>query len=128
MEFELLDIYKKIYTNPAESMYRLLEMEKHIDAFSNPHFKAMLESFILIIYYNNREYEKMLKHAYKELKYAEEGKIISPVATSIDDDLLIGGESCFEDIVENVTNKLSDSLKKKTEESFEKRFLMKKKK
>lgn len=58
----------------------------------------------------------------------EEGKIISPVATSIDDDLLIGGESCFEDIVENVTNKLSDSLKKKTEESFEKRFLMKKKK
>ena len=34
----------------------------------------------------------------------------------------------FEDIVENVTNKLSDSLKKKTEESFEKRFLMKKKK
>lgn len=82
MEFELLDIYKKIYTNPAESMYRLLEMEKHIDAFSNPHFKAMLESFILIIYYNNREYEKMLKHAYKELKYAEEGKIISRIVNS----------------------------------------------
>ena len=57
-------------------------MEKHIDAFSNPHFKAMLESFILIIYYNNREYEKMLKHAYKELKYAEEGKIISRIVNS----------------------------------------------
>lgn len=58
----------------------------------------------------------------------EEGKVVSPVASSIDNDLLIGGESCFEEIVENVTNKLSDSLKKKTEESYVKRFLMKKKK
>ena len=58
----------------------------------------------------------------------EEGKVISPVATSIDNKLLIGGGSCFEEIVEQVTNKLSDYLKKKTEESFEKRFLMKKKK
>ena len=82
MEFELLDIYKKIYTNPAESMYRLLEMEKHIDAFSSPYFKGMLESFILIIYYNNHEYEKMLKHAYKELKYAEEVKVISKIVNS----------------------------------------------
>ena len=82
MEVELLDIYKKIYTRPAESLYRLLEMEKHIDAFSAPHFKAMLESFILIIYYNNHEYEKMLKHAYKELKYAEEVKVISKIVNS----------------------------------------------
>ena len=82
MEFELLDIYKKIYTNPAESMYRLLEMEKHIDAFSSPYFKGMLESFILIIYYNNHEYEKMLKHTYKELKYAEEVKVISKIVNS----------------------------------------------
>ena len=58
----------------------------------------------------------------------EEGKVISPVASSIDNELLIGGESCFEEIEEQVTNKLSDSLKKKTEESFEKRFLMKRKK
>ena len=40
----------------------------------------------------------------------EEGKVISPVATSIDNKLLIGGESCFEEIVEQVTNKLSDYL------------------
>ena len=58
----------------------------------------------------------------------EEGKVISPVASSIDNELLIGGESCFEEIEEQVTNKLSDSLKKKTEESFEKKFLMKRKK
>lgn len=57
----------------------------------------------------------------------EEGKIISPIVSSIDDDLLTCGESCFEEIVEQVTNKLSDSLKKKTAESFTKRFLMKKK-
>lgn len=57
----------------------------------------------------------------------EEGKVISPVASSIDNDLLIGGESCFEEIEEQITNKLSDSLKKKTEESFEKRFLMERK-
>lgn len=82
MEVELLDIYKKIYTRPAESLYRLLEMEKQIDAFSASHFKAMLESFILIIYYNSHEYEKMLKHAYKELKYAEEEKIVSKIVNS----------------------------------------------
>ena len=58
----------------------------------------------------------------------EEGKVISPVASSIDNDLLIGGESCFEEIEKEVTKKLSDSIKKKTEESFEKRFLMKRKK
>ena len=57
----------------------------------------------------------------------EEGKVISPVASSIDNDLLIGGESCFEEIEKEVTKKLSDSIKKKTEESFEKRFLMKRK-
>ena len=57
----------------------------------------------------------------------EEGKVISPVTSSIDNDLLIGGESCFEEIVKQVTKKLSDSIKKRTEESFEKRFLMKRK-
>ena len=57
----------------------------------------------------------------------EEGKVISPVASSIDNDLIIGGESCFEEIVKEVTKKLSDSIKKRTEESFEKRFLMKRK-
>lgn len=32
----------------------------------------MLESFILIIYYNSHEYLKMLNHSYAELRYAEE--------------------------------------------------------
>ena len=58
----------------------------------------------------------------------DKGKIISPVVSSIDNDLLIGGESCFEEIVEQVTNKLRESIKENTEESLVKRFLMKKKK
>ena len=54
----------------------------------------------------------------------EEGKIISPIATSIDNHLLIGGDSSFEEILDKVTKKLSDSVKKSTEESFTKRFLI----
>ena len=82
METELLCIYKDIYNKPAEALAKLLNMEKQIDALSSPHFKGMLESFILIIYYNTHEYPKMLKHAYKELKYAEESKVISRIVNS----------------------------------------------
>ena len=82
METELLCIYKEIYNKPAEALEKLLNMEKQIDALSSPHFKGMLESFILIIYYNSHEYHKMLEHAYKELKYAKEGKLISKIANS----------------------------------------------
>lgn len=82
MEAELLYIYKEIYNKPAEALEKLLNMEKQIDALSSPHFKGILESFILIIYYNSHEYHKMLEHAYKELKYAKEGKLISKIANS----------------------------------------------
>ena len=75
-------IYKEIYNKPAEALEKLLNMEKQIDALSSPHFKGILESFILIIYYNSHEYHKMLEHAYKELKYAKEGKLISKIANS----------------------------------------------
>ena len=82
MEAELLYIYKEIYNKPAEALEKLLNMEKQIDALPSPHFKGILESFILIIYYNSHEYHKMLEHAYKELKYAKEGKLISKIANS----------------------------------------------
>lgn len=82
METELLYIYRDIYDKPAETLAKLLNMEKQIDALSSPYFKGMLESFILIIYYNTHEYPQMLKHAYKELKYAEESKIISRIVNS----------------------------------------------
>ena len=72
MEAELLYIYKEIYNKPAEALQDLLEMEKHIDDLSSPYFKGMLESFILIIYYNSHEYQNMLNHSYAELRYAEE--------------------------------------------------------
>src|SRR5699024_6218651 len=68
-----------------------------------------------------------LKSCTLDLYINEEGKVISPVANSIDNKLLIGGGRCLEEVVEQVTNKLSESIKKKTEESFTKRFLMKKK-
>ena len=82
MEAELLCIYKEIYDKPAEALSKLLNMEKQIDKLSSPDFKGMLESFILIIYYNSHEYQKMLKHAYKELKYADESKSISRIVNS----------------------------------------------
>lgn len=82
METELLNIYKYIYNKPAEALSKLLNMEKQIDELSSPDFKGMLESFILIIYYNSHEYQKMLKHAYKELKYANESKNISRIVNS----------------------------------------------
>ena len=82
METELLCIYKDIYNKPAETLAKLLNMEKQIDALSSPYFRGMLESFILIIYYNSHEYNKMLKHAYKELKYADESKSISRIVNS----------------------------------------------
>ena len=75
-------IYKYIYNKPAEALSKLLNMEKQIDELSSPDFKGMLESFILIIYYNSHEYQKMLKHAYKELKYANESKSISRIVNS----------------------------------------------
>ena len=82
MEAELLYIYKEIYNKPAEALEKLLNMEKQIDALSSPYFKGMLQSFILIIYYNSHEYHKMLEHAYKELKYADESKSISRIVNS----------------------------------------------
>lgn len=81
-ETMLFCLYKKIYTCPSEALPQLLEMEKQIDELSSPHFKGILESFILIIYYNNHEYSEMLKHAFKELKYAKEGKNISKIINS----------------------------------------------
>ena len=42
----------------------------------------MLESFIVAIYYNNHEYEKMLEYSYKELGYAKEGNIASKIINS----------------------------------------------
>ncbi len=57
----------------------------------------------------------------------EEGKIISPIASSIDDDLLIGGDSCFDEIVKVVTIKLRETLKNSVEDTLVKRFLMKRK-
>ena len=71
IEAELLYIYKEIYNKPAEALTKLLEIEKNIDELSSPYFKAMVESFIMIIYYNNHEFNKMLKHAYLEYKYAK---------------------------------------------------------
>ncbi len=71
MEAELLCIYKEIYNKPAESLIKLLKIEKNIDNFSSPYFKAMVECFIMIIYYNNHEFNKMLKHAHLEYKYAK---------------------------------------------------------
>ena len=62
MEAELLCTYKEIYNKPAEALTKLLHMEKNIDNFSFPHFKGILESFIVIVYYNNHEYKEMLKH------------------------------------------------------------------
>ncbi len=71
MEAELLYIYKEIYNKPAEALTKLLEIEKNIDDLSSPYFKAMTECFIMIIYYNHHEFNKMLKHAYLEYKYAK---------------------------------------------------------
>ena len=82
METELLCLYKEIYNKPAETLAKLLSMEKNIDNLSSPHYKAMLESFLLTIYYNNHEYEKMLEYSYKELEYAKKGKIISKIINS----------------------------------------------
>ena len=82
METELLCLYKEIYNKPAETLAKLLSMEKNIDNLSSPHYKAMLESFLLTIYYNNHEYEKMLEYSYKELEYAKEGNIASKIINS----------------------------------------------
>ena len=82
MEAELLCIYKEIYNKPAEALTKLLHMEKNIDNFSFPHFKGILESFIVIVYYNNHEYKEMLKHAYKELYFAKQTKEISRIINS----------------------------------------------
>ncbi len=68
MEAELLCIYKEIYNKPAEALTKLLEMEKNIENLSSPYFKAMVECFIMIIYYNNNEFQRILPHAYKELE------------------------------------------------------------
>lgn len=81
MEAELLSTYKSLYTRPSE-IIKLLKMEKNIDEFSSPYFKGLLESFITAIYYNNHEYHKMLKHAYKELTYANETKEIERIINS----------------------------------------------
>ena len=82
MEAELLCTYKEIYNKPAEALTKLLHMEKNIDNFSFPHFKGILESFIVIVYYNNHEYKEMLKHAYKELYFAKQTKEISRIINS----------------------------------------------
>lgn len=82
METELLRIYKEIYNKPAESLKKLLNIEKNIDDLSSPYFKAMVESFIMIIYYNYNEFQKILPHAYKELYYINKTHDIKRIITS----------------------------------------------
>lgn len=79
METELFMIYKNIYNKPSESLQKLLEMEKQIEKLSSAYYKGFLESLIVVIYYNNHEYKKMLEHSYQELKYANETKEIKRV-------------------------------------------------
>ena len=82
MEAELLCIYKEIYNKPAEALTKLLEMEKNIESLSSPYFKAMVECFIMIIYYNNNEFQRILPHAYKELEYINKTHDIKRIITS----------------------------------------------
>ncbi len=82
MEAELLRIYKEIYNKPAEALTKLLEMEKNIESLSSPYFKAMVECFIMIIYYNNNEFQRILQHAYKELEYINKTHDINRIITS----------------------------------------------
>lgn len=82
METELLCIYKEIYNKPAEALTKLLEMEKNIESLSSPYFKAMVECFIMIIYYNNNEFQRILPHAYKELEYINKTHDIKRIITS----------------------------------------------
>lgn len=82
MEAELLCIYKEIYNKPAEALTKLLEMEKNIESLSSPYFKAMVECFIMIIYYNNNEFQRILQHAYKELEYINRTHDINRIITS----------------------------------------------
>ncbi|OKZ24809.1 MAG: hypothetical protein BHV77_03880 [Bacteroides sp. 43_108] len=82
MEAELLCIYKEIYNKPAEALTKLLEMEKNIESLSSPYFKAMVECFIMIIYYNNNEFQRILQHAYKELEYINKTHDINRIITS----------------------------------------------
>lgn len=82
METKLLYIYMNLDNKPSGTIYELLEMENHIDKLTNPYYKGMLESLILIIYYNNHEYKNMLEHAYKELRFATETKDINKIINS----------------------------------------------
>ena len=82
MEAELLCIYKDIYNKPAESLTKLLEIEKNIENLSSPYFKAIVECFIMIIYYNNNEFQRILPHAYKELDYINKTHDIKRIITS----------------------------------------------
>lgn len=79
METRLLQLFTTINYEAEKALPELLLMEKNINNLSSPHYKAMLESFLVAIYYNHHEYEKMLEHSYKELEYAKEGKIISKI-------------------------------------------------
>lgn len=79
MKTELFIIYKNIYNNPSESLHKLLEMEKQIENLSSAYYKGFLESLIVVIYYNNHEYQKMLEHSYKELRYANETREIARI-------------------------------------------------
>lgn len=82
METRLLQLFATINHEAKKALPELLLMEKNINNLSSPHFKAMLESFIVAIYYNNHEYEKMLEYSYKELEYAKEGNIASKIINS----------------------------------------------
>ena len=82
METRLLQLFATINHEAEKALPELLLMEKNINNLSSPHFKAMLESFIVAIYYNNHEYEKMLEYSYKELEYAKEGNIASKIINS----------------------------------------------
>ncbi len=82
METRLLQFFESINHEPQNVLPELLDMEKNIDKLSSPHFKGLLESFLVVIYYYNHEYLKMLEHAYKELEYAKEGRIISKIINS----------------------------------------------
>lgn len=82
METKLLYMYINIYNSPSKTIYELLDMEKNIDFLKYPHLKGMLESLILITYYNNHEYVNMLKHAYKELNFAKQTKDINRIINS----------------------------------------------
>lgn len=58
----------------------------------------------------------------------EEGKVISHIFSSLHNDLLMGGDCYYDEILENITVKLNELLENSKEDTLVKRFLMEKKK